>query len=107
MKNFEEYVLDLETIAALVLAGKNSKVDELRPSQYLNGNVGTELRRRVSLDYRQQIGAFFTSEALRTLAISTTFRNSYDGLVWDPACGAGDLLLRVAEAVLSTDRRWR
>jgi hypothetical protein len=102
MKNFEEYVLDLETIAALVLSGKNSKVDDLLPSQYLNGNVGTELRRRVSLDYRQRIGAFFTSEALRTLAISTSFLNSHDGIIWDPACGAGDLLLRVAETLPAT-----
>jgi hypothetical protein len=102
MNNFEEYVLDLENIAALVLSGKNSKVDDLHPSQYLNGNVGTELRRRVSLDYRQQIGAFFTSETLRTLAISTSFLNSHDGLVWDPACGAGDLLLRVAETLPAT-----
>lgn len=102
MKIFEEYVLELETIAALALSGKNSKVDSLNLKQYLNGNVGTELRRRVSLDYRQRIGAFFTSEALRTLTISTSFLNAHDGLVWDPACGAGDLLLRVAETLPTT-----
>jgi len=102
MKNFEEYVLELENIAALALSGRNSKVDDLNPKQYLNGKVGTELRRRVSLDYRQRIGAFFTSEGLRTLTISSSFLNSHDGLVWDPACGAGDLLLRVTETLPAT-----
>jgi hypothetical protein len=102
MKNFEAYVLELETIAALALSGKNSKIEDLNLKQYLNGNVGTELRRRVPLDYRQRIGAFFTSEALRTLTISTSFLKTHNGLVWDPACGAGDLLLRVAEVLPAT-----
>lgn len=102
MKNFEEYVIELETIAALALSGQNSKLDELHPKQYLNGNVGAELRRRVTLDYRQQVGAFFTSEPLRTLTISSSFLNSHDDLIWDPACGAGDLLLGVAETLPAT-----
>lgn len=99
MKIFEEYVLELEAIAIQVLAGGNSLLDKQDLKQYLNGNVGAELRRRVSLDYRQRIGAFFTSEALRTQTISTSFLNPHDGLIWDPACGAGDLLLRVAETL--------
>lgn len=102
MKNFEEYVLELESIAALVLAGKDFAVEGVNLNQYLNGSVGTELRRRVSLDHRQRIGAFFTSEALRKLTIPTSFFEGNNGLVWDPACGAGDLLIRAAEALPAT-----
>lgn len=102
MKNFEEYVLELETIARQALSGKNSTIDNIDLKKYLNGNVGTELRRRVSLDHRQKTGAFFTSEALRTLTISTSFLNAGDSQIWDPACGAGDLLLRAAEAMPAT-----
>lgn len=94
---FEEYVHELESYATAALAGTNHILEELDFTKLLNGGVGAELRRRVSLDQRQQIGAFFTGEALRRRAFGSFLDSAIEGPVWDPACGAGDLLLSYAE----------
>lgn len=94
---FEEYVHELESYATAALAGKNHILKELDLTKLLNGGVGAELRRRVPLDQRQQIGAFFTGEALRRRTFGSFLDSTIGGPVWDPACGAGDLLLSYAE----------
>lgn len=94
---FEEYVCELESHATAALAGENHLLKDIDFTKLLNGGVGLELRRRVSLEHRQRIGAFFTGEALRRRAFSPTFDSASEGPVWDPACGAGDLLLSYAE----------
>lgn len=94
---FEEYVHELESYASAALAGKNQVLEDVDFTKLLNGGVGLELRRRVALELRQQIGAFFTGEALRQIAFGAISNSSVKGPVWDPACGAGDLLLSYAE----------
>ena len=94
---FEEYVHELESYAMAALAGNNHILEELDFTKLLNGGVGLELRRRVPLDQRQQIGAFFTGETLRRRALCSFLTSPIKGPVWDPACGAGDLLLSCAE----------
>lgn len=94
---FEEYVHELESYATAALAGENQALEDIDFTKPLNGGVGLELRRRVALELRQQIGAFFTGEALRLSALGPIFNSAVEGPVWDPACGAGDLLLSYAE----------
>lgn len=94
---FEEYVHELESYAIAALAGKNQALNDIDFTKLLNGGTGLELRRRVALEHRQQIGAFFTGEALRLSTFGPIFNSVVEGPVWDPACGAGDLLLSYAE----------
>lgn len=97
MIRFEEYVHELESYATAALIGKNEALADIDATKLLNGGVGLELRRRVALEFRQQIGAFFTGEALRQSAFGPILKANVEGPVWDPACGAGDLLLSYAE----------
>ena len=97
MTLFEKYVHQLESYATAALAGANHVLEDIDLTGLLNGEVGQELRRRVSLENRQQIGAFFTGQVLRLRTLAPMFDSFVEGPVWDPACGAGDLLLSYAE----------
>lgn len=78
----------------------------------LNGQVAAELRARVPLAERRKAGAFFTSPGLAKRLIANCKLKGETGIVVDPACGAGDLLLAVAQrlpAAISTQatlERW-
>lgn len=97
MNLFEDYVHELEFYAKSALAGKNHLLENADFAKHLNGGVGVELRRRVSLKQRQEMGAFFTGATLRDRAFAIYGDQPLEGAVWDPACGAGDLLLSYAE----------
>lgn len=97
MKSFDEFVHKLEKLASAALAGNDAELLDVDFSHILNGGVGDELRRRVPLEDRQRIGAFFTGASLRSRALSPTLTSEFNTSVWDPACGAGDLLLSYAE----------
>lgn len=60
----------------------------------LDGEASRELRNLLDLKSLRRDGIFFTSSRLRSFAIST-IANSIDesSILYDPACGAGDLLL--------------
>jgi len=81
----------------------------------LNGQASQMLRTLVPRDVRRQEGAFFTSGpvrakfgALLAQASDAQLERSY----WDPACGAGDLLLEASgtlslgPTLAQTLRRW-
>ncbi|MDD2720712.1 MAG: hypothetical protein PHH47_05320 [Gallionella sp.] len=97
MTDFEAYVRVLESHAVAALEGQKVCVDRQRLSRFLNGETGAELRRCVPLADRQSIGAFFTGESLRSRAIGPRLNGRVSGTIWDPACGAGDLLLGYGE----------
>jgi len=96
MKSFSRYVGQTETILQRVIAG------ELQPwkrstAPVLNGQPWGELRRVTNLESLRRDGAFFTSGRLARMAIQLPARFPSSGLVgFDPACGAGDLLLMIA-----------
>ena len=94
---FEQYVRELESYANAALTGKNEIFQHVDLPKLLNGGVGAELRRRVSLERRQKIGAFFTGENLRRIALNPLLDSATSSAIWDPACGAGDLLLSYAD----------
>jgi hypothetical protein len=67
MDFFEEYVRELELNAAAALAGNDCLLENVDFTKLLNGEVGSELRRRVSLEYRQRIGAFLLEKPSVTM----------------------------------------
>lgn len=94
MTNFEEFVCELEALASAALAG--DQLESIDLESLLNGGVGQELRKRIPLQDRQAIGAFFTGAQLRSHALGAAIGQIFLSTVWDPACGAGDLLLSFA-----------
>ena len=97
MNSFGFYVKELESYANAALSGEDSFVAKVNFHELLNGEVGAELRRRVPLTYRQEIGAFFTGENLRQIVFNSFPGDPIETALWDPACGAGDLLLTYAK----------
>lgn len=112
MNSFGFYVKKLESYANAALSGDDSFIAKINFHELLNGEVGSELRRRVPLTYRQEIGAFFTGENLRQIVFNSFSEDSTETALWDPACGAGDLLLNYAKrlpinpSIESTIKNW-
>ncbi len=78
----------------------------------LDGQAAAELRDLVELPARRERGAFFTTGVLRTKVFSTSFDGHCADVYFDPACGAGDLLVEAAmrmpvfDSYLSTVEYW-
>jgi hypothetical protein len=108
---FGSYARTLSSFVNDSLLGK--QVDPSRILRILDGEPGKELRRLVSLDFQRSAGAFFTGERLaqQLCDLLPTLEES-SGLVLDPACGAGDLLvayskrLPLAKDLISTLTLW-
>jgi hypothetical protein len=94
VKAFRPYVQYLESL--VTLSPQEQSDWKRRATFALNGEPGRELARRVSLETRRRVGAFFTGATLAQQAIARTAVPSAYELVFDPACGVGDLLLAVA-----------
>ena len=98
MQGFEPYVSSIEEIASAALISPSVVQDGFRSSALLDGQAGIKLRETVPLTYRRERGAFFSSSDLRGAAL-TPWPNASasQGPVVDPAVGAGDLLIAVAQ----------
>lgn len=92
---YAEYVSVLDALAADV---RGERADPLRLAAALDGEAAGELRRLVPLLYRREVGAFFTSSAVRA-TVASLLRKYGRPPYFDAACGAGDLLLAAAEAL--------
>lgn len=98
MSSFTRYVTRTETVLGQIIAGK------LQPwkrstTPVLNGEPWEELRRATDLEKLRKQGSFFTSRRLARLAIDLPSSQGVaptDLIGFDPACGAGDLLLTIA-----------
>jgi hypothetical protein len=99
MEGFEQYVVHLEAAAQAALNGQDDLLQQLDFTAVLNGAVGAELRQHVALTELQARGAFFTGPNLRDVALQAVGQDLAEFSVSDPACGAGDLLLGVAESL--------
>lgn len=62
----------------------------------LDGTAGAELRRLVNLPVRREFGAFFTGSKLAERLLGKVQFSSATDFIYDPAVGAGDLLLATA-----------
>lgn len=86
------YVDGVESLARRALAGE-TRID--RTNVVLDGAPSRELRRLTALEARRRRGAFFTTSAIRDGAFCSALPDSPASTgALDPACGAGDLLIR-------------
>lgn len=93
---FKSFVCKVEVIAQEILAGREThRLEEVE--KILKNAVNEELRRKVPLTERQEMGAFFTGKTLRNNAFHYLNEKKPVPTVLDPACGAGDLLISYAE----------
>jgi N-6 DNA Methylase len=93
MRQFEEYVQHLQN---LVQAPRVLGLDEL--DHALDGQPATALRRLVPLEILRADGAFFSGEKLARRLVQPLVESiNNESVVLDPACGAGDLLVAIAQ----------
>ena len=90
---YQEFAGELQSLADAPL------IDEPwihRVDACLGGSAGSELCRLVRRPARREVGAFFTSFKLADRLLSKLIFNLDADFIYDPAVGAGDLLLAVA-----------
>ena len=102
MEGFHEYVEGLERFAQGLHVLNPTEIRE-RLAPCLNGEPG-EILRRTDLPRIRQQSAYFTSSKLASrLAARVPVDDDTRRLYFDPACGAGDLLLAVAKRLPIAD----
>lgn len=95
--DFAPYVQDLEHLAQQALRVPCDATFQAQIASALHSEPGEQLRRLVHLHGRRATGAFFTGPTLRQeLLLSTQTSSSSGSVYFDPACGAGDLLIACA-----------
>ena len=96
MKRYSNYVERLERLLEAG-PGPSSQDWSARCAAALDGEPSRELRKAISLERRRGAGAFFTGSVLARKAVVRPRRGKEcRGKIFDPACGAGDLLLAAA-----------
>lgn len=96
MEEFAEYVKRVASIVQRLTEGRR-QIETAAITPILDGEPSRELRKLVSLETRRRDGAFFTGSILAD-RIGKDVSRTIDrkSVVYDPACGAGDLLLGCA-----------
>ena len=114
LAQFHPYVSSVERMAIAALGYQTYQGQEMSLSTLLDGEAGVKLRETVPLGIRRDRGAFFSNSRLRSVALDNWPRGiKLIPPVIDPAVGAGDLLLEVAqhlpvdEDLVRTLERWR
>jgi hypothetical protein len=98
MTGFQKYIFHLDEL----INTHDRKSYGLNPSiihHHLNGAANEALLEHVSPHTIKESGAFFTGELLGRRTIECAAKELNKIPVLDPACGAGDLLLRWAECL--------
>ncbi len=105
MKTFEPYVQNLENLASKLLSlNLLNHQDHLMIESALNGQPSKALRSLVPVAELRQSGVFFTNRNLADRLVSLIIPEIKRGMViYDPACGAGDLLLACARHLPISD----
>lgn len=97
MQSFRPYVNYLEQMVAHTLEHGLLGLDDKNVSAVLDGQPTARLRDLVPLRTRKEVGAFFTGAVLAQQAVESYAPTlSGSSTVFDPACGAGDLLVACA-----------
>ncbi|MCQ3804857.1 MAG: hypothetical protein OXC98_10445 [bacterium] len=101
LSNYQKYTADLQD---LLLTIANDGVDQHLEAlaSAVDGQAAAELRNLVGLSARREQGAFFTTGALRAKAVPTPPHDD-EVVYFDPACGAGDLLVESAKRLPVSD----
>lgn len=96
MQSYKEFVDELESLYANARSDSKRYLNEIAAAT--NGQAKSELYRLVAVPTRRKFGAFFTDETTARFAAKFLKRViQQGGIVCDPACGAGDLLLACTE----------
>ena len=95
MKEYKSYAKDVGLLVRDIAIGAitNAKFD--RVEEVLNGQPAEKLRGLIPISKLRSDGIFFTGSRLASFALKTlqaTINN--DSIIFDPACGTGDLLLK-------------
>jgi len=98
MKEYSEFITNLEDV---VKGFSSQPFAEWRAtaSKFVNGLASEQLRNLVPLDTRRTSGAFFTSDEM-ALDVLESYKQTFGkkkAIFYDPACGAGNLLIAVKE----------
>jgi len=96
MKEYQKYIFHLDEL--IKIHGREDfllKSDDLY--HHLNGAASEALFDHVSSQAIKESGAFFTGELLGRRTVESAAKELNKLPAFDPACGAGDLLLRWAE----------
>lgn len=94
--DFSRYREYTETLHGLACRAEDTQQWNTNVVQALDGQAASELRRLVHLEVRRRYGAYFTGSALANKLLSLLNKDSLSHIFYDPACGAGDLLLAAA-----------
>ena len=108
MKIFSQYADQLDALLDQVEWGNCLHAGDQEVAASLNGEANDVLRRLGNPSAIRRSGAYFTSQKLANVALSPLTRRCMlmKRAVYDPTCGAGDLLLRWADDLpISTDLR--
>jgi hypothetical protein len=98
MKAFAPYSDYLGRLVAARLNSNISEQDSPQIERALNGQPAARLRSLVPISRLRSEGAFFTGSRLSTWALQLWSDAIWDdAFFYDPACGAGDLLLACAQ----------
>ncbi len=95
----QDFSLFVDQIEGLANAGHGLTEEnwKLACASSLNGAVSRTLREVVPREQIRSWGAYFTPPSLASMATKSVIGLIKDGtIIFDPACGAGDLLLSVA-----------
>ncbi|MEI3800067.1 MULTISPECIES: N-6 DNA methylase [unclassified Chitinophaga] len=101
----EKYSSFIESLKEVLKFDISSPSSEWRETAFhcVDGLAGSELRRLVPLQTRKENGAFFTDSKLATQVLNA-LQPEFDAnsFVYDPACGAGNLLIAAAEFIIES-----
>ncbi|MHC4180438.1 MAG: N-6 DNA methylase [Planctomycetota bacterium] len=113
MNQYATYVRTIESLAQRGPSLISEKDGRMKISAALDGQPMCELRRAFDAEKLRQAGAFFTSSNLARIAVRNLLATAAkDSFFYDPACGAGDLLvacargLRLARDYATTLENW-
>jgi len=102
MKDYIQFVDQLKHHLSIP-EKKNSSKWKLKAGSFVDGLASEELRRLVDLETRRQYGAFFTSsETAKALLSEAQMDYSGSCIFYDPAVGAGNLLIAARNAAAKT-----
>ncbi len=97
MKAFETYTQQVEALVSEIFALSRETIHDQRIRVILDGEASQELGRVVPTSRLREEGIFFTGSHLADLLLQRIEDdNIQDAVFYDPACGAGDLLIACA-----------
>lgn len=98
MERYAIYASEIENLACLLLKNPGEvRIYKDKLKSALNGGPTAALRKCIPIEKLQQTGTFFTGEELAKLAAKNVDKKIFSALnFYDPACGAGDLLISAA-----------